>query len=80
MKTTPHTVKKVWHGGCKQVRNGKAHQKAKPNKNKKRNKKMNGLIKQTNLDGLNFLGSLAVALSSVALVIYVMANGLGGIA
>jgi hypothetical protein len=39
---------------------------------------MNGLIKQTKLDGVNFLGSLAIALSSVAMVLYVMANGLGG--
>ena len=38
---------------------------------------MNGLIKQTNLDSVNFLGSLAIALSGVAVVLYVMATGLG---
>jgi hypothetical protein len=36
---------------------------------------MNGLIKQTNLDGVNFLGSLAIALSSVAFAVYVLATG-----
>jgi hypothetical protein len=36
---------------------------------------MNGLIKQTKLDGLNAFGSLAIALFSVASVIYVMAAG-----
>jgi hypothetical protein len=25
IKSTLHTVKKVWHGGCNQVCNGKAH-------------------------------------------------------
>jgi len=29
---------------------------------------MNGLIKQTKLDGVNFLGSLVIALSGVAVV------------
>ena len=43
--------------------------------NKKRNKKMNGLIKQTKLDGLTSFGSLAIALFSVASVLYVMAAG-----
>lgn len=36
---------------------------------------MNGLIKQTNLDGVNFLGSLAIALSSVAFAVYFLATG-----
>jgi len=36
---------------------------------------MNGLIKQTNLDGVNFLGSLAIALSSVVFAVYFIANG-----
>jgi hypothetical protein len=39
---------------------------------------MNGLIKQTKLDGVNFFGSLAIAFSSVAVVLYVMTTGLGG--
>lgn len=41
---------------------------------------MNGLIKQTNLDGVNVLGSLLVAFSGVVAIVYVMFNGLGGIA
>ena len=36
---------------------------------------MNGLIKQTNLDGVNFLGSLAIAFSSAALALYVLMSG-----
>jgi hypothetical protein len=36
---------------------------------------MNGLIKQTNLDGVNFLGSLAIALSSLAFAVYFLATG-----
>jgi len=43
--------------------------------NKKRRQKMNGLIKQTKLDGLTSFGSLAIALFSVASVLYVMATG-----
>lgn len=39
---------------------------------------MNGLIKQTNLDGVNFIGSLAIAFSSVAVLLFTMVNGLGG--
>ncbi len=39
---------------------------------------MNGLIKQTKLDGVNFLGSLVIALSGVAVVFYMIANGVGG--
>jgi hypothetical protein len=39
---------------------------------------MNGLIKQSKLDGVNFFGSLTIALSSVAVVLYAMANGFGG--
>lgn len=72
------TVKKVWHGGCRQVFNGEATREGAAEKNKKRSKKMNGLIKQTNLDGVNLLGSLAIALSSVAVILYVMTTGLGG--
>ena len=41
---------------------------------------MNGLIKQTKLDGLNQLGSLAIAFFSVAAVLYVMVTGVGGLA
>ena len=41
---------------------------------------MNGLIKQTKLDGLNAFGSLAIALFSAASVIYVMVTGIGGLA
>ena len=41
---------------------------------------MNGLIKQTNLDGLSTFGSFAIALFSVASVIYVMVTGVGGLA
>ena len=36
---------------------------------------MNGLIKQTKLDGVNFLGSLATALSTVAFAVYFIATG-----
>ncbi|HOZ26042.1 MAG TPA: hypothetical protein PLH23_04640 [Hyphomonadaceae bacterium] len=39
---------------------------------------MNGLIKQTSLDSINFFGSLAIAISGVALMLYVMTNGIGG--
>jgi hypothetical protein len=73
-------VKKVWHGGCKQVCNGKATTEGEADQNKKRSNKMNGLIKQTNLDGVNFFGSLAIAFAGVAAALFVMANGLGGIA
>ncbi|MEZ6029270.1 MAG: hypothetical protein R3C46_05920 [Hyphomonadaceae bacterium] len=41
---------------------------------------MNGLIKQSKLEGVNLVGSLAIALFSVATVIYAMAQGIGGIA
>jgi hypothetical protein len=36
---------------------------------------MNGLIKQTKLDGVNLFGSLAIALFSVATLVYVVAGG-----
>lgn len=36
---------------------------------------MNGLIKPTNLDAVNILGSLAIAISSCAVVIYMIASG-----
>ena len=39
---------------------------------------MNGLIKQTKLDGLNVLGSLAIACFSLASVVFVMTSGFGG--
>lgn len=39
---------------------------------------MNGLIKQTKLDGLNTFGSFAIALFSVAAVIYVLATAITG--
>jgi hypothetical protein len=42
---------------------------------------MNGLIKSTKLDGVNFLGSMTIALSSIAVAFYVLTVGLtGGIA
>lgn len=70
------TVKKFWHGGCKQVFNGEAQQKAQP-KTRNGDKKMNGLIKQTSLETLNSFASFAIAISGVALMLYVMVNGLG---
>lgn len=39
---------------------------------------MNGLIKQTKLDGVNTIASFAIALFSVAAVIYVMATAVTG--
>lgn len=39
---------------------------------------MNGLIKQTKLDGVNTIASFAVALFGVAAVIYVMATAITG--
>jgi hypothetical protein len=39
---------------------------------------MNGLIKQTKLDGLNTLGSFAIAIFSVAAVLAVMATAFTG--
>ena len=36
---------------------------------------MNGLIKQTNLDGVNTLGSFAIALFSMAAVLYAFVGG-----
>jgi hypothetical protein len=39
---------------------------------------MNGLIKQTNLDGLSTFGSFAIALFSVAAVLAVMASAFTG--
>jgi hypothetical protein len=36
---------------------------------------MNGLIKQTKLDGLNQLGSFAIAFFSVVAVVYVFVGG-----
>jgi hypothetical protein len=44
-------------------------------KNKKRRQKMNGLIKQTKLDGVNTLGSFAIALFSIVAAVYVMVGG-----
>ncbi len=41
---------------------------------------MNGLIKQTNLDGVNVLGCSSSLSPSVVAIVYVMVNGLGGIA
>ena len=38
---------------------------------------MNGLIKQTSLDTVNSFASFAIAISGVALMLYVMVNGLG---
>ncbi len=39
---------------------------------------MNGLIKHTKLDGVNYFGSLAIALFSISAVIYVMATAFTG--
>ncbi|MEQ1609602.1 MAG: hypothetical protein ABL956_11635 [Hyphomonadaceae bacterium] len=39
---------------------------------------MNGQTKPAKLEGVNSLGSLAVAFAGVAMVLYVMANGFGG--
>ncbi len=36
---------------------------------------MNGLIKQSNLDGMNTLGSFAIALFSIVAVIYATVGG-----
>jgi hypothetical protein len=38
--------------------------------NKKRNKKMNGLIKQSKLEGLNQVASFAIAFFGVIAVVY----------
>lgn len=43
-------------------------------KNKKRRQKMNGLIKQTKLDAINQIGSLAIAFCSIAALIYMFAG------
>jgi hypothetical protein len=39
---------------------------------------MNGLIKPTKLDGVNFFGSLTIALFSISAVVYVMATAFTG--
>jgi len=39
---------------------------------------MNRLIEQTSLERLNSIASFAIAISGVALMLYVMTNGLGG--
>ena len=39
---------------------------------------MNGLIKPTKLDGLNLIGSLSIALLSVAAVFYMLATAFTG--
>lgn len=44
-------------------------------KNKKRRQKMNGLIKQTKLDGINQLGSLTIAFFGVVAVLYMFVGG-----
>lgn len=36
---------------------------------------MNGLIKQSNLEGLSTLGSFAIALFSIVAVVYAVAGG-----
>jgi hypothetical protein len=45
------------------------HRVAQP-QNKKRNKKMNGLIKQSKLEGLNQVASFAIAFFGVIAVVY----------
>jgi hypothetical protein len=76
-KTTIHTVKKFWHGGCIQVFNGEATQRAQPKKTRNGDKKMNGLIKQSSLENVNYLASFAIGISGVALMLFVLVNGLG---
>ena len=39
---------------------------------------MNGLIKQSSLENVNYAASFAIAISGVALMLYVLVNGLGG--
>ena len=39
---------------------------------------MNGLIKRSKLEAVNFIGSLSIALFSVAAVVYVMATAFTG--
>ena len=39
---------------------------------------MNGLIKTSKLDGVAYIGSLAIALSSISAVLYVIATGKAG--
>jgi hypothetical protein len=39
---------------------------------------MNGLIKQTKLEGVNLLGSMAIALFSISAVLYVFATAFTG--
>lgn len=39
---------------------------------------MNGLIKQSSLENVNYLASFAIGISGVALMLYVLVNGLGG--
>ena len=38
---------------------------------------MNAMIKQTSLERLNSFASFAIAISGVALMLYVMTNGIG---
>ena len=47
---------------------------AQPN-NKKRRQKMNGLIKQSKLEGINQLGSLTIAFFGVIAVVYMFVGG-----
>jgi hypothetical protein len=75
LKTGQNSVKKLWHGGCIQVFNGEANTEWRSRKTRNGDKKMNGLIKQTKLDGLNQLGSFAIAFFSVIAVVYVFVGG-----
>lgn len=70
-----HRVKKVWHGGCKQVFNGEANEEWRSRTTRNGDKKMNGLIKQSKLEGLNQVASFAIAFFGVIAVVYMFAGG-----
>lgn len=78
IKTDTQTVKKIWHGGCKLGFNGEATTEGAAGKNKKRSKKMNGLIKQTKLESVSSIGALTLAVFAVALAFYTLIAGAGG--
>lgn len=39
---------------------------------------MNGLIKESSLENVNYLASFAIGISGVALMLYVLVSGFGG--
>ena len=63
-------VNQNWHGGCKQVFNGEANTEWRSRKTRNGDKKMNGLIKQSKLEGLNQVASFAIAFFGVIAVVY----------